>query len=94
MMELVAGAVAAGLAGGLTETGQRVARGAWGRLASLAGRRSAPAGDAGPATGPGEESASPDEPLHAARPGTCNVVVNDGQGIACGDNITQSNYFR
>ncbi|AZK97999.1 MULTISPECIES: hypothetical protein [Streptomyces] len=94
MMELVAGAVAAGLAGGLTETGQRVARGAWGRLASLTARRDAPAEGTEPITDQGEESASPDGAVRAAEPGAWNVVVNGGQGIACGNNITQSNYFR
>ncbi|QDY80389.1 hypothetical protein [Streptomyces qinzhouensis] len=92
-LELVTGVMAAGLAGGLTETGQRAARGAWDRLASLIGRRDSLPGDAEPVTGAGEGSTPADEPVRAARPGTYNVVVNAGKGIACGDNISQSNYF-
>ncbi|MFE0423531.1 hypothetical protein [Streptomyces sp. NPDC058953] len=88
MTELVVGALAAGLAGGLTETGRQAARGAWDRLTSLMSRRR---DDVPPGTD--EDGGPADAPERGAGPGTYHVVVNGGSGVACGDNVTQNNHF-
>ncbi|MEU3598982.1 hypothetical protein ABZ714_09670 [Streptomyces sp. NPDC006798] len=92
--ELVAGLLATCLAGGLTETGRRAARGVWDRLVSLgSGGRRAATPDEG-AEGEDGIAGAPVPGGPGPSAGKYHVVVNSGEGIALGDNISQTNHFR
>lgn len=90
--ELVAGLLVTCLAGGLTETGRRAARGVWDRLVSpgSGGRRAAPPDEGAEST---DETAATAPGASGSSAGKYHVVVNSGEGIALGDHISQTNHF-
>ncbi|MFJ4688784.1 hypothetical protein ACIQNG_13850 [Streptomyces sp. NPDC091377] len=93
-MELMVGALTAGLVGGLTETVQRAGRRGWEALTSLVSRRRGATGGAvEPGTAADEGSGSATGSGADVPPGKYHVVVNGGRGVACGDRIIQKNHF-
>ncbi|WP_330175382.1 hypothetical protein OG875_18755 [Streptomyces sp. NBC_01498] len=96
-MVLAAQAVVAGVTVGMTETVQRVARDAWGRVAPVPRRqRDVPDGGEQSAGEPGEPG-EVDEPLSGTdgvgRFGPCTVTIHEARGTAIGDHIRQENHF-